>query len=179
MIKKWEPIMSEFSYSAKLDYLNPRTIWTISLQLFYTIIAMLPVYYYLREIIELVADAKWVLIFLPIGIAIILFGMQLRLNNYYWKNEKIFKNRDILVTALKSSILVLVFFYFIFLYIFGYWLSSIEFYEGIKFQSELGKLMAETIISLVMIYVMIIMMISIQESRFEQTLANRFRRRRR
>lgn len=170
MNTKNENAMSEISYS-KMDYIHPRTIWTLTMQFFYTIIAMMPVYYYLREIIELIVDAKWLLVFLPIGIAILLFGMELRLNVYFWKAEKIFKNRDILVVVIKSSLLVITMFYFLFLFIFGYWLSDIDVYQGIKYQSDIGRLMAEAAISLLVIYGVIIMMMSIQESRFDQTFA--------
>jgi hypothetical protein len=62
---------------------------------------------------------------------------------------------------------------------FGYWLSGAEFYESIKYQSVIGRLMAEVIISLMIVYGLVTMMINVQDSRFEQTLTNRFKRRKR
>ncbi|MHA2250866.1 MAG: hypothetical protein ACXAD7_10910 [Candidatus Kariarchaeaceae archaeon] len=167
--------MSEVSYS-KIDYVHPRTIWTICLQFFFTVIAMIPVYYYLREIVKLIADARLLLVFLPLGIAILLFLIQLRLGTYFWKSEKVFKKRDVLVIASKSTLLTIVLFYILFLFIFGYWLSGVDFYQGLDYQSDVGRLMAETTISLGIIYGIMVMMINVQESRFEQTLKGRFRR---
>ncbi|MHA2091391.1 MAG: hypothetical protein ACW98K_11070 [Candidatus Kariarchaeaceae archaeon] len=170
--------MSEYSYS-NLEYLHPRTIWSLSFQFLYTVLAMIPVYFYFREIIEFTEDAKWLLIFLPVGIGILLFLLQLRLNSYFWKSEKVFRNRDIFVVALKSILLIIISFYFTFLLMFGYWLSGADFYESIKYQSVIGRLMAEVIISLMIVYGLVTMMINVQDSRFEQTLTNRFKRRKR
>ncbi len=167
--------MSELA-SAKLDYREPREVWILGLEFFYTLLAMIPIYYYFVEVLEIRSEAEDLVLFLPIGIAILLFFMELRLNSYFWFTEKVYKRRDLFTSALKSVMLVLTSFYLIFLYFFGYWLADTETYQRIEYQNELTKLMAEVSISLILIYLALIMMLNIQNQRFERIFKHRFQR---
>ncbi|MCH8907265.1 MAG: hypothetical protein IH840_09265, partial [Candidatus Heimdallarchaeota archaeon] len=103
----------------KLDYSHPRTIWTLGIQLMYTIIAMIPLYYYMIEILTIRSEARDFVIYSPIFVAIILFFLQLKLNSYFWTSEKTFVKRDITITSSKSAFTIVLEFYLIFLFIFG------------------------------------------------------------
>ncbi|MCE7733357.1 MAG: hypothetical protein GPJ54_00670 [Candidatus Heimdallarchaeota archaeon] len=167
--------MSELA-SAKLDYREPREVWILGLEFFYTLLAMIPIYYYLVEVLEIRSEAEDLVLFLPIGIAILLYFMELRLNSYFWFTEKIYKRRDLFTSALKSVILVVTTFYFLFLYFFGYWLANIDTYQSVEYRNELTKLMTEVSISLFLIYLILIMMLNIQNQRFERIFKYRFQR---
>ncbi len=167
--------MSELT-STRLDYREPRTIWVLGFEFFYTILAMIPIYYYLNEILEIRAEAEQLILFLPIGVAILLYFMELKLNTYFWFTEKIYKKRDLLTSAIKSATLIVSSFYLIFLLIFGYWLNGTETYEEIEYQNELSKLMTELGITLVSIYFILTLMINIQNQRFERIFKDRFQR---
>ncbi|MHA2031202.1 MAG: hypothetical protein ACXAC2_20695 [Candidatus Kariarchaeaceae archaeon] len=167
--------MSELA-TAKLDYREPRAVWILGLELFYTLIAMIPIYFYIIEILQVRANAENLVMFLPIGIALLLFFLELRLNSYFWFTEKVYKRRDLFTSSLKSVILIISSFYIIFLYVFGYWLSDSSTYQGIGYQNELSQLMAEVIISLLTIYFGVIMMLNIQNQRFERIFKERFQR---
>ena len=167
--------MSELT-STKLDYREPRTIWVLGFEFFYTIIAMIPIYYYFNEILEIRAEAEDLILILPIGVAILLFIMELRLNTYFWFSEKIYKKRDLLTSAIKSASLIVISFYFIFILIFGYWLGGVDTYDRIEYQNELSQLMTELAITLVSIYFILILMLNIQNQRFERIFKDRFQR---
>jgi uncharacterized membrane protein len=168
--------MSELA-SAKLEYREPRAVWILGLEFFYTLIAMIPVYYYIIEILEVRSEAEDLVLFLPIGIAVLLYFMELRLNAYFWFTEKVYKRRDLFTSSLKSVILVVSAFYFMFLYFFGYWLADTDTYQRVEYRNEIKQLMTEVVVSLVVIYLILIMMLNIQNQRFERIFKYRFQRR--
>lgn len=153
----------------ELQLTHPRTIITSGLQLFYTIIAMIPFYYYLREIIQLNADAQYVLTFLPIATAIILFLFEIRLNEYYFFNEKVYKKRDIFDAAIKSTFVMITSFYVLFFFIFAYFLSNfVKEYQTLGLQNVLGKILFELSITIVILYLLVILMLDIQKERIKR-----------
>jgi len=161
-----------------IKYSEPRTIWTLSLQLFYTILAMIPFYYYLRNLVTIPAEGRYLLQFLPITIGILLFFIQVQLNSYYWREEKIFKQRDIFVSGLKSSILTLAMFYFIFFLIFGYMIGNSDAYESVLLSDVITRTMIQLLITLGTIVLTAILLQSIQDSTTSpRKFTDRFRRR--
>ena len=162
--------------STRLDYREPRTIWVLGFEFFYTIIAMIPIYYYFNEILEIRAEAEDLIFILPVGVAILLFFLELKLNTYFWFSEKTYKKRDLLTASIKSVSLIIISFYFIFLFIFGYWLSGAETYERIEYQNEISQLITELGITLLSLYFILVLMINIQNQRFERIFKDRFQR---
>ncbi|OLS27788.1 MAG: hypothetical protein HeimC2_09820 [Candidatus Heimdallarchaeota archaeon LC_2] len=168
--------MSELS-STRLDYREPRTIWVLGFEFFYTIIAMIPLYYYFNEILEIRAEAENLILILPISVAILLFFLELRLNTYFWFSEKTYKKRDLLTSAIKSVSFIIISFYLIFLLVFGYWLGGAETYSNrVEYQNEISQLITELGITLISIYFILILMLNIQNQRFERIFKDRFHR---
>lgn len=154
-------------YSAKINTAEPRVVWTHVLQLMYTIIAMIPIVYYLREIVLLPETSRYVLIALPVSIALILFFIQIQMNNYFWDNELIFKRRDIFVVALKSNLLIVGLFYFLFLLMFGYWFTGTEVYDNLGLNDVTFKVLFEAMVSILLVISTAVIMRSIQKNRLE------------
>ena len=159
--------MSETSLTS-IDYTIPRTVWVLGIQLFYSFIAMIPVYYYMRELLAIRATASRVVIFLPVLTAILLFFLELRLNDYFWISEKTYKKRDSFNSSIKSFLVIIFFYYFVFLFIFGYFLSGSGTYNSFHYNNEVSKVIAEDIASIIIIYLIVILMLNIQNQRFQQ-----------
>ena len=49
-----------------IQFNNPKTIWTLSLLLLYTILSMIPFYYYLTNLVNIDNDGIYFLQYLPI-----------------------------------------------------------------------------------------------------------------
>lgn len=159
--------MSETSLTS-IDYTLPRTVWVLGIQLFYTFMAMIPVYYYMRELLSIRATASQVVIYLPVLTAMLLFFLELRLNDYFWVSEKIYKKRDSFNSSIKSFLVIIFSYYFVFLFIFGYFLSGSKTYKSFHFNNEVSQLIAEDIASVITIYLIVILMLNIQNQRFQQ-----------
>lgn len=154
------------SYSGyPIDYNSPRTIWTMSFQLLYTVLAMIPFYFYQLNILVIPSEGITVLVVLPIGVAILLFFMQIRLNHFYWVSEKTFKKRDVFHVGLKSLILTLSMFYTIFFLIFGNWVGSSDAHAQFGFTDPIEKLAIDATLTLIIILLTVIMIVSIQQDR--------------
>ncbi len=144
--------MSTVRSSNRLEWTAPRSIWTAAVQLLYSLIAQLPFYYYLREIVELIEkDYQWIVITVPISTGILLFFMQVLLDEFYWNQEKVYRNRDITVAAAKSALLVYALFYFLFFYLMEYVLSSTDFYKENGPNEPVQKMMFDLGVSLAII----------------------------
>ena len=169
--------MSSYS-SFPIDYGQPRTIWSISLQLFYTLIAMIPLYYYMRNVVEIPPEGSYVLQLLPIVVAILLFFVQLRLNQFYWINEKTYKNRDIFVMSIKSVVLTLGLFYSLFFLLWSYWIGRTDIHENSGFENPLEIVVINIAVSLVILLMTLVFMVAVQEDRLTPAkLKSRIRRR--
>ncbi len=154
-------------YSTDTMNLNhPRNIWTISIQLIYTQLAMIPLFYYLREVVQLEVDSLYVMLFLPVSVGLLLFIMQLLLNEYYWYSEKIYKKRDIVIVASKSATYVIGVFYILYLLMFGYWFSESEVYADItRIENNVGKTVAEAGVSIIIILFLVMLRREIQNQK--------------
>lgn len=149
-----------------IDFNHPRNIWTIIIQLVYTLVAMIPIFYYMKEIVQFEQDAVNVMLLLPIATGIILFILQLLLNEFYWYEERLYKNRDIVIVACKSSSYVLGFFYFFYLFLFGYWFSNSDVYKELfRLNNQVGKAMTETAISIIFILFLVMLRRGIQNQK--------------
>lgn len=156
---------TEYSTST-LDLNHPRSIWTNVVQLFYTLIAMIPIFYYLREIAQLGNDGLYVLLFAPISIGLLLYILQILMNEYYWVQEKIHKKRDIFMIALRSTAFILFYFYFFYLFVFGYWFSSSDVYtEVVKLNNPIGKVITEAAISMGLVLFIVLLRRGIQNQK--------------
>ena len=145
----------------------PRTIWVSIMQLLYTIVAMLPIYYYLREIIQLDDQSQYVLLLLPVVVASLLYFVEIKMNNYFWYNEKFFNQRDIFTSALKSTTLVLGMFYFFYLLVFGYWFSGTPEYENLGLSDKTGRTLTEALVSVAIVASLVIVVDRIRVARTE------------
>lgn len=160
-----------------IEYSEPRTIWTLTLQLTFTLLAMLPFYYYLRNIAEIPADGRYLLQFLPIAVGILLFFLQQYLNTYYWRKEKIYKRRDMFVVGLQSYILSIWMFYTIYLLLFGYFIGQTDAYDTPLFSDIITRTMIQLLISLGTIALFVLAMRTAQEDNAApRKFTNRFRR---
>ena len=148
------------SYS--INFSEPRTIWTIVLQLFYTLLAMLPFYYYLRNLIDVPTEGRYLLQFLPIATGLLIFFIQFEMNDYYWHQEKTFTERDIFKMSLKSIILTISMFYIIFFLIFAYWVGNGGGYEGGILENVVTRTMVQLGITLGLILLTLVMMKTVQ-----------------
>ncbi len=162
-----ESFMSHSYAGDQLEINAPRTIWVLTLQLLYSIIAMLPIYYYLREVVQFNDESQYVLLLLPVTIAFLLFFIQVKFNSYFWFNEKIFNKRDIFTSAMKSALLVVVLFYFFYLIIFGYWFTGTEEYSGLGLTNKVGKAVTESLVSVSIVGFIVLVMDRIRTARME------------
>ena len=156
---------TEYSTST-LDLNHPRSIWTNVIQLFYTLLAMIPIFYYMREVVQLGNDGLYILLFAPISIGLLLYILQILMNEYYWIQEKVHKKRDIFLIAVRSSSFVLFNFYFIYLLIFGYWFSSSDVYlDTVNLTNPIGKVITEAGISVALILFIVLLRRGIQKQK--------------
>ena len=156
---------TEYSTST-LDLNHPRSIWTNVLQLFYTLLAMIPIFYYIREVVQLGNDGLYILLFAPISIGLLLYILQILMNEFYWFQEKIHKKRDILMIALRSTSFILFIFYFFYLFVFGYWFSNSEAYlEVVNIKNPIGKVVTEAGVSLILVLFIVLLRRGIQRQK--------------
>ena len=164
--------------SYPINYSEPRTIWTIVLQLFYNILAMMPLYYYLRNLIEIPNEGRYLLQFLPITTGILLFFIQFEITDYYWHQEKTFVKRDIFKMSLKSVILSLSMFYSIFFYILTYVVGNGGGYEEGILVDPITRTIVQLSLTLGTIVLTVIMMKTAQRDfGVSRTVSSRLRRR--
>ena len=161
-----------------LQYNEPRTIWTISLQLLYTILAMVPFYYYLTNLVQVPEEGAVLLQYLPVITGVLLFFIEIRLNDYYWNKEKIYKHRDIFVCGMKSVILIISMFYTIFFFVFGWLVGTNGGYDSQVFlQDVITRTMIQLIITFATIIVVMLMMETAQsDSQAGRKFSDRIRR---
>lgn len=154
------------SQMERLNWSAPRTIWTSAVQLLMTVIAQIPFYFYLREIAILIQeDYEQVVLVVPISTALLLFFLQILMDEYYWNREIIYRNRDITIASAKSFLFVVGLYYFFFFFIMEYWLSSTEFYKESGPKEPVQKMMFDLGISFAIILFMVIFLREIQKRR--------------
>ncbi len=156
-------IMSHKYVKSNIDFNQPRSVWALLIQLFYTLVAMTPMYYYLRELVKFNDDAKYVLMFLPIVTGILLYFVELKMNLYYWNKERIFKKRDIFTVTIKSFLFVIIWFYILYFFMFGYWFSTSEPYKALGMNNQTTKSLTESLVSIGIIAGIVIVMDKIRE----------------
>jgi hypothetical protein len=151
----------------ELNYKAPLTIWVLAAQLFYAILAIMPMYYFWRNIEDLTqTQYQWIIILIPIFCGFILFAAMILLNEIYWYNEKHLLRRDLITSASKSSVFVTVEFYFIYFFVLGWFMSEYNpHYYGPITDVIIEKLALDLLISLGTIILTVISMISIQRYR--------------
>ena len=159
--------MSHTYAGDQLEINTPRTIWVLTLQLLYSIIAMLPIYYYLREVVQFNNESQYVLLLLPVTIALLLFFIQIKLNSYYWFSEKFFNKRDIFTSSMKSAIFVFVWFYFLYLLVFGYWFTGTTEYDALGLGNKVGKAVTESLVSVSIVGFIVLIMDRVRTARME------------
>jgi len=148
-----------------IDFNQPRIIWVNLFQLLYTLLAMIPVTYYLREIVLIEEEGQFLLIGLPISIGVLLYFVQLRLNEYFWINEQYYKKRDILISSCKSAFLVIFVYYFVYFFLLGYWISTTEQYEALNLENQIGRILFDNAISLAVIVGITLLMVAVQKEK--------------
>ncbi len=117
--------MSSASNQAEIQWNTPRSLWVLLFQFFYSLLAMVPMYYYMRDIEDLVNETYVPMTFVvPILSSLILFMMMVLLDDVYWYQEKKYSARDFFKAGMKSTIWVTLVFYVIFYVIMGYWLNT-------------------------------------------------------
>ncbi|MDH5401531.1 MAG: hypothetical protein OEZ01_09320 [Candidatus Heimdallarchaeota archaeon] len=152
---------------ATINFYNPRTVWVLSFQLIYTICAMIPFFYYMREVLELPEEARYVVVLLPLTCALVIYMLQLMLNKYYWDQEKIYKKRDILQVASKSAFYTYFIFYFMEFLVFGFWLNQFDAYIEFRIEKDLARMVVETIISMLIVVFYVTFLLNLREVKFE------------
>ncbi|MCY3413905.1 MAG: hypothetical protein INQ03_19845 [Candidatus Heimdallarchaeota archaeon] len=151
-----------------LVFNHPRSIFTTGFQLFYSLVAMIPVYLYVREIIKLEVDALYVLLFLPLAVGFLLFTLMIQMNQFYWREEREYKRRDIFMLGLKSTSFIIFYFYFFFLLVFGYWFSDSEVYfDMLHLENPIGKLVTEASISVALVMLIVQLRRGIQKQKYK------------
>lgn len=133
---------SAVSKDSSIKWTAPRSVWTLAAQLFYSLLAMLPMYYYLKNILGLVqTDNELLLYIIPIVTGILLFFAMILINEYFWVREKILLKRDITTAAVKSSFLIMVLFYFSYLFFLGYFING----QNPDYLGPLGEVLLEKV----------------------------------
>ena len=137
--------MSNVSNPAEIQWSAPRSVWVMLIQFAYSLIAMIPLYYYMRIFEDLKKeDYVTMTFFIPIATAVILFMMMILMDDVYWYKEKRYNNRDFFKSAMKSSAFVMVVFFVIFYLIIGFWMnSSFPDYAGYYKNNPLHKFMID------------------------------------
>ncbi|MHA2501853.1 MAG: hypothetical protein ACXAE3_03200 [Candidatus Kariarchaeaceae archaeon] len=160
-----------------INYTEPRTIWTIALQLLYTLLAMIPFYYYMKNLIDIPSEGRYLLQYLPVVVGILIFFIQFEMNDYYWNQEKTFTNRDIFTMSLKSTILTLSMFYTIFFFIFTYWIGNNGAYTKGIIEDPINRTMIQLGFTLGVILLTLILMKTAQRDfGVARSVTNRLRR---
>ena len=149
-----------------IQFNNPKTIWTLSLLLLYTILSMIPFYYYLTNLVNIDNDGIYFLQYLPIFTGLLLYFIQFLFLTYFWKEEKVYKKRDILNVSLKSYILVFSMFYSIYFLIFGYWIGNTNAYESALLSDTINRNMIQLLITLGTILTTYLLMQNIQDGSY-------------
>ncbi len=150
----------------RLNWSAPRSIWTAAVQLLLTVVAQIPFYFYLREILQLIEeDYEQVVLVVPISTALLLFFIQLLMDEYYWNREIIYRNRDITIASAKSFLFVMGLYYFFFFFVMEYWLSSTEFYQTSGPKEPIQKMMLDLGIVFAVILFLTIFLREIQKRR--------------
>ena len=149
-----------------IKFNNPKTIWTLSLLLLYTILSMIPFYYYLTNLVNIDNDGIYFLQYLPIFTGLLLYFIQFLFLTYFWNEEKVYKKRDILNVSLKSYILVFSMFYSIYFLIFGYWIGNTNAYESALLSDTINRNMIQLLITLGTILTTYLLMQNIQDGSY-------------
>ena len=149
-----------------IQFNNPKTIWTLSLLLLYTILSMIPFYYYLTNLVSIDNDGIYFLQYLPIFTGLLLYFIQFLFLTYFWNEEKVYKKRDILNVSLKSYILVFSMFYSIYFLIFGYWIGNTNAYESTLLSDTINRNMVQLLITLGTILTTYLLMQNIQDGSY-------------
>lgn len=149
-----------------IQFNNPKTIWTLSLLLLYTILSMIPFYYYLTNLVNIDNDGIYFLQYLPIFTGLLLYFIQFLFLTYFWNEEKVYKKRDILNVSLKSYILVFSMFYSIYFLIFGYWIGNTNAYESALLSDTINRNMVQLLITLGTILTTYLLMQNIQDGSY-------------
>ena len=149
-----------------IQFNNPKTIWTLSLLLLYTILSMIPFYYYLTNLVNIDNDGIYFLQYLPIFTGLLLYFIQFLFLSYFWNEEKVYKKRDILNVSLKSYILVFSMFYSIYFLIFGYWIGNTNAYESALLSDTINRNMVQLLITLGTILTTYLLMQNIQDGSY-------------
>ncbi|MGB1981278.1 MAG: hypothetical protein ACPHQO_02270 [Candidatus Kariarchaeum pelagius] len=149
-----------------IQFNNPKTIWTLSLLLLYTILSMIPFYYYLTNLVNIDNDGIYFLQYLPIFAGLLLYFIQFLFLTYFWNEEKVYKKRDILNVSLKSYILVFSMFYSIYFLIFGYWIGNTNAYESALLSDTINRNMIQLLITLGTILTTYLLMQNIQDGSY-------------
>lgn len=149
-----------------IQFNNPKTIWTLSLLLLYTILSMIPFYYYLTNLVNIDNDGIYFLQYLPIFTGLLLYFIQFLFLTYFWNEEKVYKKRDILNVSLKSYILVFSMFYSIYFLIFGYWIGNTNAYESALLSDTINRNMIQLLITLGTILTTYLLMQNIQDGSY-------------
>jgi hypothetical protein len=149
-----------------IQFNNPKTIWTLSLSLLYTILSMIPFYYYLTNLVNIDNDGIYFLQYLPIFTGLLLYFIQFLFLTYFWNEEKVYKKRDILNVSLKSYILVFSMFYSIYFLIFGYWIGNTNAYESALLSDTINRNMIQLLITLGTILTTYLLMQNIQDGSY-------------
>lgn len=149
-----------------IQFNNPKTIWTLSLLLLYTILSMIPFYYYLTNLVNIDNDGIYFLQYLPIFAGLLLYFIQFLFLTYFWNEEKVYKKRDILNVSLKSYILVFSMFYSIYFLIFGYWIGNTNAYESALLSDTINRNMVQLLITLGTILTTYLLMQNIQDGSY-------------
>ena len=72
-----------------IQFNNPKTIWTLSLLLLYTILSMIPFYYYLTNLVNIDNDEYAIFLqYLPIFTGLLLYFIQFLFLTYFGKKKK-------------------------------------------------------------------------------------------
>lgn len=149
-----------------IQFNNPKTIWTLSLLLLYTILSMISFYYYLTNLVNIDNDGIYFLQYLPIFTGLLLYFIQFLFLTYFWNEEKVYKKRDILNVSLKSYILVFSMFYSIYFLIFGYWIGNTNAYESALLSDTINRNMLQLLITLGTILTTYLLMQNIQDGSY-------------
>lgn len=110
----------------EINWYLPRNLWITISMLFWTMVGMIPFYYYLREIEQLVSkDYQYVVLYVPIMTGFVLFLMEVMLTDYFWYSERRRQNRTFGRAALYSIEFVLFLFYFTYFFLITYGMDTL------------------------------------------------------
>ena len=88
----------------------------------------------------------------PFVAGVLLFFIQLNMNDFYWYHEINKRKRDVVKIGTKSFFVVMVQFYFYNLVLFGFWLSdNVKFNEAVVLNHPIKRMMFELGVSLLLV----------------------------